>query len=213
MSGGSRPGSPGEWASSRASSSVRQFGAAVRDSAASAKNLAGNNGGGGGGGGGGGPNGALQNELATTKWLVPKGKVDEKVLRNNFDPDTVASSVVPSPLRSIRGYLRLGLAVGAFPADIGERYIHFSFEFCEVRTWCLIIFLVVWLSAGGGLVGYCLLDTASLDFTTMLQAGSNSWRWNLCVHGTDMFNPLMGEKVPLYLNLIYSFQETDVTRS
>jgi hypothetical protein len=26
----------------------------------------------------------------------------------------------------------MGLLVGAFPADVGERYIHFSFELCDV---------------------------------------------------------------------------------
>ncbi len=29
--------------------------------------------------------------------------------------------------------MRLGLLVGAFPADVGERYIHYYFNFCEVN--------------------------------------------------------------------------------
>ena len=71
----------------------------------------------------------------TTKWLVFMGELDERALHKIFDPDSIGASVVPSPMRGIRGFLKMGLIVGAFPADTGERYIHFIYEFCDLRTW------------------------------------------------------------------------------
>ena len=58
---------------------------------------------------------------SNNNWLVPSKELDEEKLKKNFDPDTVAASVVPSPLYGIRGLLKMGAAVGAFPADMGER--------------------------------------------------------------------------------------------
>ena len=55
-------------------------------------------------------------------WLVPSRELDEAKLKS-FDPDTVATSVVPSPLYGIRGLLKMGAVVGAFPADMGERSV------------------------------------------------------------------------------------------
>lgn len=60
---------------------------------------------------------------SNNNWLVPSREVDEAKLKKNFDPDTVAASVVPSPLYGIRGLLKMGAAVGAFPADMGERFV------------------------------------------------------------------------------------------
>ena len=60
---------------------------------------------------------------SNNNWLVPSREVDEAKLKKNFDPDTVAASVVPSPLYGIRGLLKMGAAVGAFPADMGERSV------------------------------------------------------------------------------------------
>ena len=56
-------------------------------------------------------------------WLVPSRELDEAKLKKTFDPDTVAASVVPSPLYGIRGLLKMGAVVGAFPADMGERSV------------------------------------------------------------------------------------------
>ena len=56
-------------------------------------------------------------------WLVPSRELDETKIKKNFDPDTVAASVVPSPLYGIRGLLKMGAVVGAFPADMGERSV------------------------------------------------------------------------------------------
>ena len=92
-------------------------------------------------------------------WLVPNRQVDESKLRKNFDPDTVTSSVVASPLWGIRGFLKMGAVVGAFPADIGERYIHFVFEFCDTRTWYIMLFLTLWLSGGLAVIIFCMISS------------------------------------------------------
>ena len=84
----------------------------------------------------------------TTKWLVPVREVDEQQVRRSFDPDTVGQSVVPSPVRGIKFLLKIGSFVGVFPADMGERYIHFGFEICDVMTWFHIFVIILWLVAG-----------------------------------------------------------------
>ncbi|MCP4116072.1 MAG: hypothetical protein GY737_11830 [Desulfobacteraceae bacterium] len=71
---------------------------------------------------------------SNNNWLVPNREVDEAKLKKNFDPDTVAASVVPSPLYGIRGLLKMGAAVGAFPADMGER---------SVAQWGNIIYEII----------------------------------------------------------------------
>ena len=53
----------------------------------------------------------------------------------------------------------MGAVVGAFPADIGERYIHFVFEFCDTRTWYIMLFLLLWLLGGLSALIYCLLSS------------------------------------------------------
>ena len=78
-------------------------------------------------------------------WLVPAERIDEAALRKNFDPDKLGASVVPSPMWGIKGFLKMGSVVGAFPADVGERYIHFVFEFCDTRTWYILFLLSLWL--------------------------------------------------------------------
>ena len=60
---------------------------------------------------------------SNNNWLVPSRELDETKIKKNFDPDTVAASVVPSPLYGIRGLLKMGAVVGAFPADMGERSV------------------------------------------------------------------------------------------
>lgn len=37
-----------------------------------------------------------------------------------------------------RGFLKMGAVVGAFPADMGERCIHFFYEFCDMKTWFIL---------------------------------------------------------------------------
>ena len=46
---------------------------------------------------------------SSNNWLVPTRPVDEQKLKKNFDPDTVSTSVVPSPLYGIRGLLRFDM--------------------------------------------------------------------------------------------------------
>ena len=80
---------------------------------------------------------------SNNNWLVPNREVDEAKLKKNFDPDTVAASVVPSPLYGIRGLLKMGAAVGAFPADMGERSVAQwgnsmkLFKFLDISILCL----------------------------------------------------------------------------
>ena len=38
----------------------------------------------------------------SNNWLVPSRPVDESKLKKNFDPDSVAAAVVPSPMWGIR---------------------------------------------------------------------------------------------------------------
>ena len=38
-----------------------------------------------------------------------------------------------------RGFLKMGAVVGAFPADMGERCIHFFYEFCDMKTWFILL--------------------------------------------------------------------------
>ena len=59
-------------------------------------------------------------DSARNNWLVPTERIDEASLRKNFDPDKLGASVVPSPMWGIKGFLKMGSAVGAFPADVGE---------------------------------------------------------------------------------------------
>ena len=39
---------------------------------------------------------------SNNNWLVPSRPVDESKLKKNFDPDSVAAAVVPSPMWGIR---------------------------------------------------------------------------------------------------------------
>ena len=99
---------------------------------------------------------------SNNNWLVPnRNGVDDARLKKSFEPDSVASSVVPSPMWGIRGFLKMGAVVGAFPADIGERYIHFVFEFCDTRTWYIMLFLLLWLLGGLSIITFCLISSTS----------------------------------------------------
>ena len=64
----------------------------------------------------------------------------------------------------VRGLLKMGAVVGAFPADIGERYIHFVFEFCDTRSWYIMLFLLLWLLGGLSALIYCLLSSTGRMF-------------------------------------------------
>ena len=111
-------------------------------------------------------------------WLVPSERIDEAALRKNFDPDKLGASVVPSPMWGIKGFLRMGSIVGAFPADLGERYIHFVFEFCDTRTWYILFLLSLWLLIGLAAIVYCLLSSTSptvASLTTVKQNTTAVW--------------------------------------
>ena len=108
------------------------------------------------------PNDYEDYPASNNNWLVPnRNAVDDTRLKKSFEPDSVASSVVPSPMWGIRGFLKMGAVVGAFPADIGERYIHFVFEFCDTRTWYIMLFLLLWLLGGLSIITFCLISSTS----------------------------------------------------
>jgi hypothetical protein len=126
-----------------------------------------------------GANGEGGDAIHTTKWLVPMEELDERALHRNFDPDSIGASVVPSPMRGIRGFLKMGLIVGAFPADTGERYIHFIYEFCDMRTWYIILILILWLCGGGAVITYCLLSNISPTLESLLTVKTNTSAYTL----------------------------------
>ncbi|XP_023333548.1 uncharacterized protein LOC111705273 [Eurytemora carolleeae] len=115
-------------------------------------------------------------DTKNSRWLVPQPEIQEDEVKKNFDPDTVNSSVVPSPLRPIKVYLRIGLLVGAFPADVGERYIHYFFEFCDGRTWYVMLVLLLWMLGGVGLIVYCLISSTTSTFISIFQS-KTTWTW------------------------------------
>ena len=117
--------------------------------------------------------------IHTTKWLVPMEEINENALHRNFDPDSVGASVVPSPMRGIRGFLKMGLIVGAFPADVGERYIHFLYEFCDLRTWYIILVMILWLCGGAAVITYCLISDTTPTMETMLSVKTNTTAYML----------------------------------
>ena len=146
-------------------------------------------------------------EKYTNNWLVPTRPVDESKLKKTFDPDSVAASVVPSPLYGIRGFLKMGAAVGAFPADMGERYIHFVFEFCDTRTWYIMLFLLLWLLGGLSAITYCLISSTDPTAESILRLKNNST--TMMLSSTDqaviLFVPVLaGVFLPVMLTLTWS---------
>ena len=107
-------------------------------------------------------------------WLVPAERIDEAALRKNFDPDKLGASVVPSPMWGIKGFLRMGSFVGAFPADLGERYIHFVFEFCDTRTWYILFLFSLWLLVGIAAIIYCLISSTTPTVASLLTVKQNT---------------------------------------
>ena len=53
--------------------------------------------------------------IHTTKWLVPMEELDERALHRHFDPDSIGASVVPSPMRGIRGFFEDGANCWGLP--------------------------------------------------------------------------------------------------
>ena len=123
--------------------------------------------------------GAATEAIHTTKWLVPMEEINENALHRNFDPDSVGASVVPSPMRGIRWFLRMGLVVGAFPADVGERYIHFLYEFCDMRTWYIILVMILWLCGGAAVITYCLINDTNPTVESLLSVKTNTTAYTL----------------------------------
>ena len=39
------------------------------------------------------------------------------------------------------------------------RYIHFVFEFCDTRTWYVMLFLLLWILGGLAAILYCLISS------------------------------------------------------
>ena len=140
-------------------------------------------------------------------WLVPTERIDEASLRKNFDPDKLGASVVPSPMWGIKGFLKMGSVVGAFPADVGERYIHFVFEFCDTRTWYILFLLSLWLMIGLAAIIYCLLSTTSPTVETLLAVKQNTTSvWvSSADQGVLLFVPVLsGVFLPIMITLSWA---------
>jgi hypothetical protein len=68
----------------------------------------------------------------------------------------------------------MGRVVGAFPADMGERCIHFFYEFCDMRTWFILFGLTLWMAAGAALLGYCMVSTSAPTVASILTLKTSS---------------------------------------
>ena len=52
------------------------------------------------------------------------------------------------------------------------RYIHFVFEFCDTRTWYIMLFLLLWLCGGLAAIIFCLISsTGSCRYLKVLKRG------------------------------------------
>ena len=107
-------------------------------------------------------------------WLIPVERIDEGTLRRNFDPDKLGASVVPSPMWGMKGFLKMGSIVGAFPADRGERLIHFVFEFCDTRTWYVMFLLTLWVLIGLAAIIYSLISSTTPTVASILTVKQNT---------------------------------------
>ena len=43
------------------------------------------------------------------------------------------------------------------------RYIHFVFEFCDTRTWYVMLFLLLWILGGLAAILYCLISSTGIQ--------------------------------------------------
>ena len=43
------------------------------------------------------------------------------------------------------------------------RYIHFVFEFCDTRTWYVMLFLLLWILGGLAAILYCLISSTGTE--------------------------------------------------
>ena len=85
----------------------------------------------------------------------------------------------------------MGAIVGAFPADMGERCIHFFYEFCDMKTWFILFGwyhilcrqenfkisiegLTLWMSAGAALMAYCMVSTTSPTISSLFLMKTSS---------------------------------------
>ena len=52
------------------------------------------------------------------------------------------------------------------------RYIHFVFEFCDTRTWYVMLFLLLWILGGLAAILYCLISSTGTE--GRLEAGTKN---------------------------------------
>ena len=56
------------------------------------------------------------------------------------------------------------------------RYIHFVFEFCDTRTWYVMLFLLLWILGGLAAILYCLISSTGTEGSWRIELQTNHQR-------------------------------------
>lgn len=90
-----------------------------------------------------------------------------------FEEKVIDASYAVSPLKPLTHFLNLGILVGVFPADSGERKIRFVLSFSAKLIWA-ILFTILWLGLGAGVATYCCMHNSTSSLSSAFFVSTSS---------------------------------------
>ena len=94
-----------------------------------------------------------------------------------FEEKVIDASYAVSPLKPLTHFLNLGILVGVFPADSGERKIRFVLSFSAKLIWA-ILFTILWLGLGAGVATYCCMHNSTSSLSSAFFVSSRTvWKF------------------------------------